>query len=179
MAVDKLVDSSQLDANLTSVANAIRTKGGTSASLAFPADFISAIGAIPTGGGGGVEKGSFIATSADSLTIAVRALYSHIYIYHSTINAATDLTGAPYGTYKKIFLYADNNNGFIAQGMLNYAGTAVSGDFGRIGSTGTWPTPSGPNTVVFTDSQIQLTMLRLGGSNRPWIDGATYNWEAW
>lgn len=49
MAVDKLVDSSQLDADLTSVANAIRTKGGTSASLAFPADFVSAVQAIPTG----------------------------------------------------------------------------------------------------------------------------------
>lgn len=50
MAVDKLVDSTQLDADLTSVANAIRTKGGTSAQLAFPADFVSAIGDIPTGG---------------------------------------------------------------------------------------------------------------------------------
>lgn len=54
MALDKLVDSSQLDTDLTSVANAIRTKGGTSASLAFPADFISAIEAI-SGGGGGLE----------------------------------------------------------------------------------------------------------------------------
>lgn len=53
MAVDKLVDSTQLDTDLTSVANAIRTKGGTSASLAFPAGFVSAIAAIPTGGGGG------------------------------------------------------------------------------------------------------------------------------
>lgn len=52
MAVDKLVDSSQLDADLTSVANAIRTKGGTSAQLAFPAGFVSAIDAIQTGGGG-------------------------------------------------------------------------------------------------------------------------------
>ena len=51
MAVDKLVDSTQLDADLTSVANAIRTKGGTSASLAFPADFVQAIGDIPSGGG--------------------------------------------------------------------------------------------------------------------------------
>lgn len=51
MSVDKLVDSTQLDADLTSVANAIRTKGGTSAALAFPADFVSAIQAIPTGGG--------------------------------------------------------------------------------------------------------------------------------
>ena len=43
-----IVDS----ADLTSVANAIRTKGGTSASLAFPAEFVQAIQAIPTGGGG-------------------------------------------------------------------------------------------------------------------------------
>jgi hypothetical protein len=52
MAVDKLVDSTQLDADLTSVANAIRTKGGTSAQLAFPTGFVDAIDAIPTGGGG-------------------------------------------------------------------------------------------------------------------------------
>jgi len=52
MAVDKLVDSAQLDADLTSVANAIRTKGGTSSDLAFPAGFVSAVQAIPSGGGG-------------------------------------------------------------------------------------------------------------------------------
>lgn len=52
MAVDKLVDSTQLDTDLTSVANAIRTKGGTSASLAFPSGFVSAVEAIPSGGGG-------------------------------------------------------------------------------------------------------------------------------
>lgn len=53
MAVDKLVDSTQLDSDLTSVANAIRTKGGTSGQLAFPAGFVGAIEAIPSGGGGG------------------------------------------------------------------------------------------------------------------------------
>lgn len=52
MALDALVDSTQLDADLTSVANAIRTKGGTSAQLAFPAEFVSAIEDIETGGGG-------------------------------------------------------------------------------------------------------------------------------
>lgn len=51
MSLDKLVDSTQLDTDLTSVANAIRTKGGTSASLAFPAGFVQAIAAIPSGGG--------------------------------------------------------------------------------------------------------------------------------
>ena len=49
MAVDKLVDSTQLNTDLTSVANAIRTKGGTSAQMAFPAGFVSAVQAIPTG----------------------------------------------------------------------------------------------------------------------------------
>lgn len=52
MAVDKLVDSTQLNADLTSVANAIRTKGGTSAQLVFPSGFVNAINNIPTGGGG-------------------------------------------------------------------------------------------------------------------------------
>lgn len=52
MAVDKLVDSTQLDNGLTAVANAIRTKGGTSASLSFPTGFVNAIDAIETGGGG-------------------------------------------------------------------------------------------------------------------------------
>ena len=49
MAVDKLVDSAQLDADLEDVADAIRTKGGTSAALAFPAGFVSAVEAIQTG----------------------------------------------------------------------------------------------------------------------------------
>ena len=75
MSVDKLVDSSQLDTDLTSVANAIRTKGGTSAQLAFPAGFVSAIQAIPTGGGGSAEtllgSGTYTATAvASSATIS-------------------------------------------------------------------------------------------------------------
>ena len=51
MALDKLVDSAQLDADLEDVADAIRAKGGTSAQLAFPSGFVSAIGDIQTGGG--------------------------------------------------------------------------------------------------------------------------------
>lgn len=49
MALDKLVDSVQLDTDLTSVANAIRQKSGTSGTLAFPAEFVSAIENIPSG----------------------------------------------------------------------------------------------------------------------------------
>lgn len=75
MAVDKLVDSTQLDADLTSVANAIRTKGGTSASLAFPADFVSAIAAI-TGGTIYEDSGTLTLTSDYSYTTGASASYT-------------------------------------------------------------------------------------------------------
>lgn len=60
MAVDKLVDSTQLDTDLTSIANAIRTKGGTSAQLAFPAEFVSAIGAISGGVNSAISFDDFV-----------------------------------------------------------------------------------------------------------------------
>ena len=50
-----MADYLTTDTELTSVANAIRTKGGTSAQLVYPTGFVSAIEAIPTGGGGGYE----------------------------------------------------------------------------------------------------------------------------
>ena len=83
MAVDKLVDSTQLDSDLTSVANAIRTKGGTSASLAFPSGFVSAINAI-SGGGGDYEivGGTYTAaTSTNGFTVAVDFQPTHAIAY--------------------------------------------------------------------------------------------------
>lgn len=83
MALDKLVDSTQLDSDLTSVANAIRAKSGGSGQLAFPAGFVSEIGNIPTGGGGewttegiaaGTEPSGDIVLSGN--TIAERAFAS-------------------------------------------------------------------------------------------------------
>ena len=55
MALDKAIDSAVLDAALAATANAIRSKGGTAAQIAFDLNsrlgFKSAIDAIPTGGG--------------------------------------------------------------------------------------------------------------------------------
>lgn len=49
MAIDAFVDSIQLNSDLTSIADAIRTKGElpSSQKLSFPAGFISAISSIP------------------------------------------------------------------------------------------------------------------------------------
>ena len=52
MAIDKAVDSAALDAGMTSVADAIRAKAGTTGPLAWPDGFITAISGIETGGGG-------------------------------------------------------------------------------------------------------------------------------
>lgn len=73
MSVDKLVDSTQLDSGLTSVANAIRTRGGTSADLAFPSGFVSAVGAIGNqytnaDEGKVVSNGELVAQTSDTAT---------------------------------------------------------------------------------------------------------------
>lgn len=56
MALDKAIDSAALDTALAATANAIRSKGGTAAQIAFDLNsrlgFKSAIDTLPTGGGG-------------------------------------------------------------------------------------------------------------------------------
>ena len=70
MALDKVVDSAVLDAGLKQIADAIREKGGTSDSLAFPTAMAEAIAAIEAGGGGSFATGSITpATNTQALTI--------------------------------------------------------------------------------------------------------------
>lgn len=97
MAVDKLVDSTQLDADLTSVANAIREKGGTSAELAFPTDFVSAIEAISGGGSGGIKL-----LASDDYTRAGTA---------AAFTIPVTYTGTPYFAY----VVADSPPSDVAQ----------------------------------------------------------------
>lgn len=91
MSVDKLVDSTQLDSDLTSVANAIRTKSGGSGQLAFPSGFVGAIDAIPTGDGITIDdfathdnvSGAITLTTATEIDVsafentAITSLYSN------------------------------------------------------------------------------------------------------
>ena len=83
MAIDKAIDSTQLDADLASIANAIRTKGGTSAQLAFPIGFVQAIGNIQTGGGGvEMESGTFtLSGNIQNKTVSVSFNPTHFILY--------------------------------------------------------------------------------------------------
>lgn len=64
---DMLVKSESLAA----VADAIRTKGGTSDALTFPGGFVDAVGAIQAGSGGGSGDEQFAAFVSDTLVDAV------------------------------------------------------------------------------------------------------------
>lgn len=64
MATYKVVDADQLDADMTGLADTIRTKGGTSADLAWPEGYKAAVQAIETG----KDVSSVTATAADVIS---------------------------------------------------------------------------------------------------------------
>ena len=88
MALDKAIDSAQLDANLTAIADAIRTKGGTSEALVFPDGFVSAVQAIQAGGG------TITATTPKDVNFYD---YDGTLLYSYTLEEARALTALPDG----------------------------------------------------------------------------------
>ena len=84
-----MADYLTTDTELTSVANAIRTKGGTSASLIYPTGFVSAIQAISTG------------TDVSDTTLTADKALSGYYFYNSSgtkvQGTVTEWSGGSYG----------------------------------------------------------------------------------
>ena len=69
MANYKFVDADQLDEDLASVADRIRSKGGTTSTLAFPDGFNTAIDAISTGVTVQVKTGTVTGVSGTAKTV--------------------------------------------------------------------------------------------------------------
>lgn len=137
MAVDKLVDSTQLDADLTSVADAIRAKTGGTADLAFPSDFVSEIGSISGGGGLDWADVTEVTIGANTITkmTEVSAYFSN-YTYNYLV-----LTTAP-TTENQIVVGAR----LAKSGGMNFAvryrggtigGTIISGSYDGVLVEGT------------------------------------------
>ena len=123
MAVDKLVDSSQLNSDLTSIANAIRAKSGGSGQLAFPSGFVSEIGNIPTGA---ARTGSDVTVSDDTVTIPAGLYGSQVV---KQVAAGTE--GTPVATKGTVSNHTisvtpsvTNGKGFIQGG--SHSGTPVT-----------------------------------------------------
>jgi hypothetical protein len=71
MATYKVVDVDKLDTDLKAVADSIRAKGGTTENLDFPADFVSAVGNIETGGGAKEEQEKTVEITENGTTEVV------------------------------------------------------------------------------------------------------------
>ena len=92
MAYDKVVDSASLDSKLTQVADAIRTKGNTSADLQFPSGFISAIQAIQTG----TELKIIVSVTSGATVTATKGSLS---VSGTSVNGTCTLTVPEAGTW--------------------------------------------------------------------------------
>ena len=78
------------DTELTSIANAIRTKGGTSAQLTYPTGFVTAINAIPTGGGGGTINVTLSGDQSYGLSYGLSKILMETPNLRSSLNITTE-----------------------------------------------------------------------------------------
>ena len=123
MAYDKAVDSGVLDAGLTSIADAIRTKGGTSDVMAFPAGFVAAIEAIETGGTLKYATGKTTSGSAKTVTVTGLAFTPVFAFFHVAGQGGAISVGSPDASFS---VYATNNYSgtFTAtEGGFTFTGT--------------------------------------------------------
>lgn len=172
MALDKLVDSAQLDSDLTSVANAIRAKGGTSAQLAFPAGFVDAVEAIETGGGGGVASGSATVTERTRyLTIDMGGEYDHILVVQrsGTGNQYSQDNSRYTWALWGIRGYSSPTNNPNAKGAFHTITTANGNLGGFIGN----------NCCTFTGNTVTFDANGITASHTAFSPYVTYDWWAW
>lgn len=176
MAIDKAIDSAQLDADLTAVANAVRTKGGTSASLAFPAGFVSAIGSLAGEGSYDIlsASGSYVPASDETqITIGGLPFKPNAFlVWHEPNGVPSVSLGGKFGRFwfnGRTNSTGVNNevNGYHFDGApdsyldLNDLSAAGFSNFGSVSSDG-------------------FTLKKYGGTNvYNFIAGQTYSWKAW
>lgn len=164
MANYKVIDADQLDSDLTSVADSIRTKGGTTAELAFPEEFKAAIEAIETGGGGAVVYAPMKAVNFRD--------YDGTVLYSYTAEEAVALTELP---------PLPTQPGLVCQEWnwsLSDMQTYVS-QYGRCEVGATYITDDGKTRLYISvvDEPIKVASVRCsqsiaGGVTVDWGDGS-------
>lgn len=164
MAIDKAIDSTLLDANLTLIANAVRAKSGASAQLAFPDGFVAAINGI-SGGSYAYIVVSFPAGTSSctcsngtvTLTADASALAKGLYVF-AIPSAGTWTVAASSGTESKtqsVSITAEGQAESVKMsfwdGTLYDAGnqyTDITGGWERVGTGG---------KVTFNDDNMEIT----------------------
>lgn len=161
------------DTELTSIANAIRTAGGTDSPLEFPSEFITAIGDIAVPGINiptGIEVGSFTVVS-NANTITVNHSFGHV------PKIAVVIAALPEGWSDTLFfellgsspLYGDYDNSYTASQKLDSV-TRISyiNDEYNYQTTNTYST----YPASMTDTSITFVTGRY--YNAQFVPGVTY-----
>lgn len=135
MSYDELVDSVQLDANLASVANAIRGKNGTSEQIPFPDGFVAAINALATGGALTINTTNLHDTTTDIadtfLGNGIETAYSgwsttdYIPIVANTVYAITSTGGQIKGAYCAIYSANKKYIERLTGGIFSFRGAII------------------------------------------------------
>lgn len=180
MALDKVVDSAVLDAGMTSVANAIRAKGGTTEPLAWPDGFKAAIEAISGGGGIQSANGEYsITEDVASLNIDI----SDIGFVPDLVVVYLDETGMEYtSTPTKIWYlsYVPNIIDMIPVAEIAYSRTNV-GSLYR-GGKGAYTQQQAPVISNYVGAKASETGILIhvarSATSYPIIAG-TYKWFAY
>lgn len=147
--------------DLTSVANAIRTKGGTSASLTFPAEFVAAVAAIPTGSS--IQTGTAVGDGTAVMTIPVSGTVSTIIVYTEDYSGGAD--------YNNVECTAISGIGFWGVTLASL----------RTPNRSLYMKASDYNAtkyVNFNSGSVVLRPQSTGSGNQKWISGVTYHWIA-
>lgn len=183
MSLDKLVDSTQLDSDLTSVANAIRAKSGGSSQLAFPAGFVSEIGNIPSGGGGWTSTGIAAGTEpSGAIEINDVAITNNAFTYKSAITSIHIKNASVKDIGQSAFAYCtslttlvgekiDDSMSSIVQGAN--ALTVIDYDVKRIYGYGFQSAPA-LATIILRKTDALTQLLGISAfNNTPFKSGGT------
>lgn len=183
MALDKVIDSAVLDAQLTSIADAIRSKGGTTNQLTL-AGMVVAINAIQTGSGG-IQSASgeySIAEDVASLNIDI----SDIGFVPDLVVVYLDETGVEYTSTPTKIWYLSYVPDIVdrihvgATAGIAYSRTNV-GVLWR-GARGTYTQQIAPKSTNYVgttkDETGMLIHLMRSAATYPIIAG-TYKWFAY
>lgn len=164
MAFDKVVDSSSLDAGMTSVADAIRAKAGTTDKLVWPDGFKAAIEAI-SGGGGKYQAGTLIGDGTANAVIPLEFEPDFLYIQLTDTDTTLDANHTLFGAIVRDYCYAALMRAANATNAVNGgSGFQIIGLYGSMQNNATY------------ESGV-LTWF-LSPSGRKFYNGASYTWVA-
>ena len=132
MALDKVVDSAALDAGMTSVADAIRAKAGTTEPLAWPDGFAAAISGIETGGGdsaAGVIDKSVTSITSNAAEVGQYAFSGCEQLETVSFPMATKIQGGAFIGCKALVSVSAPNVKEIRRDATNYFVLDMDGNY--------------------------------------------------